>query len=92
MKEHDPYLRYGPVRWPPRVAASLQYGLLAYFGVLHYIQGMNAEEIGMYVADGYMEFWQPLGHAGLAIGASLLIVAILWILYDNWRQLGKFAA
>lgn len=89
MKSHDPYLRLGPLRWPPRVATSLQYGLMAYFAVLLYGHGMTRTEVARHVVDGYMEFWGQWGATGLWAGAAVILVAILWILYDNWRLLGR---
>lgn len=85
-KEFDPYLRFGPLRWPPGASTSLQAGVLGVAAVRMGLHDDSQAGAIAYIADGYVEFWTTLlGDVGLTIGGIVLGLTVLWILFANWR-------
>lgn len=80
MREADGVVRWGPLRWPPRVATSIEYGLAGAVLGRYYLQGVPPEVTALELAHGWMAYWGP------DIGAALATLGFAWVLIDRFRQ------
>lgn len=93
MNEFDPYLRWGPFRWPPKISTSIESGLIGYILVLMHIHGHTADSTAKVMAENYAAFWSTWGDTGLLIGFFIFAAAILYVVvirfWSSWMAVGR---